>query len=272
MHNYIEGLASQRLLEMAILSLWKPDSDKTSDMVGAQGIMRLATQLKLKEYKKVRRGNRMENSDEEESSGNNDFKSSSESDDDMAYKKKSHDYEDDIVYEEVKELRGMLKDLLKSQKAVSTNTGALMTNPNGDIVSLDTYAVNRTYRNYPQPEQQRHSQTCQLPNAELDCRTVQGPLPTVTTLFTFDGVWIWEVPEAEVNDEVLMRFIKNVANNENEDSNSDSFEMEVPIMAGELAYHFSKLPSGFDGENGPATQRPRISGIEEELSEASAVK
>ncbi|KAG0133621.1 hypothetical protein HOY82DRAFT_639911, partial [Tuber indicum] len=82
---YIDGLASRRLREMAIISLQRQDSNETPYKV-VKGVMRLARQLKMKGYKKCRNGDSTESSDEGESSSCDDSGSSSDSDDDKAYK------------------------------------------------------------------------------------------------------------------------------------------------------------------------------------------
>ncbi|RPA88336.1 hypothetical protein L873DRAFT_79885, partial [Choiromyces venosus 120613-1] len=173
---YIEGLGSQRLREMAIMSFQKPDSDETPSKV-VKGVMRLAMQLKMKGYKRNGGGDGTESSDEEESSDDNDSDSSSDSDDDKAHrhsrksgrrskrsekrserkyadkaKKKGRSREDDSIHDEVKELRGMLQELMKSQKSSSSSTGVVTARSEEDIIPLDSYAVNRTYGGYPQQE------------------------------------------------------------------------------------------------------------------------
>ncbi|RPA90538.1 hypothetical protein L873DRAFT_433031 [Choiromyces venosus 120613-1] len=179
---YIEGLASQRLREMAIMSFRKPDSNETPYKV-VKGVMRLATQLKMKGYRKLGSSDVTESSDEEESSGDDDSDSSSDSEDNKAYKyskksarrskksekrsgkryqdkskKKSRGREGDSIRDEVKELRGMLKDLMESRKDSSTNTGTSVTHPDADVIPLDSYAVNRTYGNYPPQDRYGYEQ------------------------------------------------------------------------------------------------------------------
>jgi len=176
---YIDGLASQRLREMAILSFQKPDSAEAPNKV-VKGVMRLPTQLKMKGYKKTGGRADTESSDEEESSGDDDSDSSSDSDDDRGYRhlkkfkkakksdkrsgrkngksKKSRHGEDESMREEMKQLRGMMQDLMRSLKAPSPNTELITSRPEPDVIPLDSYAVNRTYGGYPQQERYDYTQ------------------------------------------------------------------------------------------------------------------
>ena len=177
---YINGLASQRLREMAILSFQKPDSAETPDKV-VKGVMRLATQLKMKGYKKTGGRGDTESSDEEESSGDDDSDSSSDSDNDRSYrhskkpkkakksdkrsgrkndksKKKSRHSENESIRDEMKELCGMLQDFMKSKKASSLSPEMVTKCPDLDIIPLGSYAVNRNYRNYLQQARYDYAQ------------------------------------------------------------------------------------------------------------------
>ncbi|RPA89718.1 hypothetical protein L873DRAFT_593512 [Choiromyces venosus 120613-1] len=92
-----------------------------------------------------------------------------------------------------------------------------------------------------------------------------------TTSSAFDGVKVREVSVAEVDEKVLMRFIEKVPDGKDDEDDSDLSEVEVPVMAGERAPHFSELPPEFDGEAGPASERQRTDDVEEVISEARAV-
>ncbi|KAG0138078.1 hypothetical protein HOY82DRAFT_596727 [Tuber indicum] len=180
---------------MAIITFQKPDSDETPYKV-VKGVMRLGRQLKMKGYRKCVSGDVTESSDEEESSDDDDSESSSDSNDERAYryskksgrkskkfekpserkytdksKKKSPSREDDSIRTEMKELRGMLQDLVKSQK-VSPSTEVITTRRDEDVIRLDSYAVNRTYGGYPQRERYGYAQFNQGQQAE---RTPQYP-------------------------------------------------------------------------------------------------
>jgi len=418
---YIEGLSSQRLREMAFMNFQKPDSKETPYKV-VRGVMRLAAQWKMKGYRKE--DDDLKSSDEDEDSGDDDTDSYWDSDDERGCgqskkserrsrkgKKRSEKrrqsktgkrngrHEEDSVREEMRELRGMFRDLVKSQQAAPSNSGTLLSRPDAEIIPLDSYAVNRTYGNYapaPPPLTQprdrfeyersnhtfpahrrpdfpnRRSQMRHLihpvtdrgtsrvffatggnqesgragpatyeslqtsyqtprvtdpsmqpivgPNGMLyypsrnslvcyhcgeeghmrpHCRrlTTYGPplslpgaqepvrsdpprsstviLPppppppaardseravsvveVVGASSAFDGVKVREVSTAEVDEKLLMKFVKKVSEDEEEEGESDS-DLGAPVMAGERARRFSELPEEFDGEAGPASQRPR---------------
>jgi len=144
--------------------------------------MRLATQLKMRGYKKGRSGEETESSDDEESSSENEPYISYDSDNDMAYRhlkksvrrsKKSHrrsekrqdelknrtkHREDAAIRDEIKEMRGMLQDLIKSQKTSSLNIKMTAAPSDQDIIHLDSYAVNRTYGSYPHHKRYEYAQ------------------------------------------------------------------------------------------------------------------
>ncbi|RPA91059.1 hypothetical protein L873DRAFT_1820083 [Choiromyces venosus 120613-1] len=209
---YVEGLASQRLREMAIMSFRKPDSNETPYQV-VKGVMRLATQLKMKGYRKARSRDVTESSDEEESSGDDDSDSSSDSEDNKAYKyskksarrskktekrsgkryqdkskKKSRGREGDSIRDEVQELCGMLKDLMESRKDSSTDTGTSVTHPDADVILLDSYAFNQDYPTNQRPEfPNKHNQTRQLASADSERSPQERGRMGLATFDTFQN-------------------------------------------------------------------------------------
>jgi len=192
---YLDGLASQHLRELAILSFLKPDSEETPYQV-VKGVMRLAKQFRVKGYRKagVRNGDNDASDDDDEddyeltSFYDSSSDSESEADDypisgrrkekenrsaksrrtrkrqergSQSRERKGHKGHDsgESVKGEVQELREMMRDLMKIQKAVAASGTRGSTNrQKDDIVPLDTYAVTSGYERYPQSAKQTYEQ------------------------------------------------------------------------------------------------------------------
>ncbi|RPA94224.1 hypothetical protein L873DRAFT_1466926 [Choiromyces venosus 120613-1] len=184
---YLDGLIGQRLRELATLSLRRRDSHETPFQV-VKGVMRLATQLKIKGYR--RHGSKhsddededeVDDDDDDDSDNTGTSGSDSESDDDSCYghgrkkkqtrevakvkkagrkkgkrskskgrrNRKGHS-DETTVRGEVSELREMMRDLMQMQKATITPTsGAVAKRTEEDVIPLDTYAVGESYARYP---------------------------------------------------------------------------------------------------------------------------
>ena len=191
---YLDGLASQRLRELAILSFLKPDSGETPYQV-VKGTMRLAKQLRGKGYRKA--GGR--NSDDGTSDDDDDdyeltrfYDSSSDSEPEadgypMSCRRKrrkkgsakprrtrkrqergsqsrerkgykGHD-SGESVKEEVQELREMMCDLMKIQMGVAApGTRGTTHRQEEDIIPHNTYAVPTGYERYLQSAKQAYEQ------------------------------------------------------------------------------------------------------------------
>ncbi|KAG0128250.1 hypothetical protein HOY82DRAFT_612196 [Tuber indicum] len=177
---YIDGLTSQRLREMAVMSFLKPDSKETPHQV-VKGVMRFATQLKLKGYQKAGRYEMVDQSDndtEGESSSDEEVDSDGESDIERTYKfskkfarkskstsrhldrkskhrskKKNLAAESDFIRNEFKELKDMMRDLLKEQKP-TVELGTVSTRHEPEVIPLDSYTVGPGYGGVSQQHQQ----------------------------------------------------------------------------------------------------------------------
>jgi hypothetical protein len=177
---YIEGLASQRLRDMAIMSFQGSSSDETPSKV-VKGVMRLAVKLKLRGYRKYRYGDPDDSDEEEETDEGDDYDDNDDDSydsDDNAHRcskrssrrsskstrhsekksKNKDDKEENSIRGEMKELRGMFLDLMKSQSGASSSTALVPARPEADIIPLDTYAVGRPYGNYPPPTRYAYEQ------------------------------------------------------------------------------------------------------------------
>jgi len=166
---------------MAILSFQKPESNEIPSKV-VKGVMRLAKQLKMKGYKNGGSSSDTDSSDDEGSSDEDGDGSTSDSEDDRTYrhsrkstkkakksykhsgrknddtKKRNHQVEDESMRDEMKQLRVMIQDLMKSQKAPSASMELINARPDRNIIPLDSYVLNRTYRGYPQQERYEYIQ------------------------------------------------------------------------------------------------------------------
>jgi len=109
-----------------------------------------------------------------------------------------------------------------------------------------------------------------LPPASKADQTV-NVIEIATTSSAFDGVKVRDVTAAEV-EEQLMKFVTEVKESEDDESDSGFSDIDAPVMAGERARRFSDLPPEFDGEAGPASQRQRTGHMEEVVSDARPVK
>ncbi|KAG0134930.1 hypothetical protein HOY82DRAFT_601806 [Tuber indicum] len=177
---YIDGLESQRLREMAILSFLKPDSCESPNQV-EKGVTRFATQLQIKGYKEHDSDHDDdEESNAEESSGLDNSASDSESDAEVYYghsrkarksklkmrsekperqkrkskhkKKQRGSSEKDVIRGEVQELREMMRDLMKLQKAaVAPAVGKKAEPEEADLIPLDNYAMTRNPERLKEP-------------------------------------------------------------------------------------------------------------------------
>ena len=100
-----------------------------------------------------------------------------------------------------------------------------------------------------------------------------------------DGVKVREVTAAEVRPTDLEEFVKRVteldigdhleSGTDGYSSNEEDDVAAVPVMAGERARRFSDLPREFEGEAGPASQRPSTTyggGDEDEVEEVAPGK
>jgi len=192
---YLDGLASQRLRELTILSFLKPDSGETPYQV-VKGVMLLAKQLRVKGYRKA--GGRNGDNDTSDDDDDDDYEltsfydSSSDSEPEadgyrmsgrrkekenrsaksrrtrkrqergsQSRERKGHKGHDsgESVKGEVQELREMMRDLMKIQKAVAApGTRGSTNRQEDDIISLDTYAVTSGYERYPQSTKQAYEQ------------------------------------------------------------------------------------------------------------------
>jgi len=212
---YIDGLTSRRLREVVILKFCASDSTFTP-VRAVKDMMRYGRRIKERGYKRQDDSDDDEDdeddsSDEEES---NDSDSDSDSDDGYVRrkkkkkrmkrkkaekakkkgrkmsrgegKKKKDDDDDDSVIGEMKELREMIRDLVKAQKeAVTPSTAIVATRPENDIIPLDTYNVSDNYGRYPpppQPDYYQHGRDASLPTP----RRPQYPERRSETLPTAD--------------------------------------------------------------------------------------
>jgi len=166
---------------MAILSFQKPESNEIPSKV-VKGVMRLAKQLKMKGYKNGGSSSDTDSSDDEGSNDEDGYGSTSDSEDDRTYrhsrkstkkakksykhsgrkndntKKRHHQVEDESIRDEMKQLRVMIQDLMKSQNAPSASMELINARPDPNIIPLDSYALNRTYGGYPQQERYEYAQ------------------------------------------------------------------------------------------------------------------
>lgn len=177
---YVDGLASRRLREMAILNSLRADYRESPQQV-VKGVMRFATRLKIKGYKKYisRDSDDDDDNDDDESSDTDDSSSDSGSDSDSYYRrskkgkkprksdksrkreKRSKSKErksrkgqgnESSVRRELEELREMIQDFIKIQKAAITpNTGGVAIRLGNDMNPQDPYIVADGYERYPQP-------------------------------------------------------------------------------------------------------------------------
>ncbi|KAG0135514.1 hypothetical protein HOY82DRAFT_536688 [Tuber indicum] len=177
---YIDGLTSQRLRQMAVMSFLKPDSKETPHQV-VRGVMRFATQLKLRGYQKAggcQMADQSDNDTEGESSSDEDIDSDGDSDVERTYKfskkfarkskstsrhldwkskhrskKKNLAAESDLIRNEFKELKDMMRDLLKEQKP-TVELGTVSTRREPEVIPLDSYTVGPGYGGVSQQHQQ----------------------------------------------------------------------------------------------------------------------
>ncbi|RPA91947.1 hypothetical protein L873DRAFT_1848045 [Choiromyces venosus 120613-1] len=149
---YINGLESQRLWEMAILSFLRADSYENPHQV-VKGVMQLATQLRIKSYKWY--GSDDDDDDDmtpcEESSEVDESDDNSESDAEVYY---SHSRRSKEAKSEKKSGK---KGLQKA--ATAMNLSAVTPQVEEDVIPLNSYPLRDGYRRYP--ETSRHQ--CPLP-------------------------------------------------------------------------------------------------------------
>jgi len=182
--NYLDGLSSARLRELAISTFRRRDSSE-SPMEVVKGVMRLATQLKVRGYRK--QGSRRYDDDEEEEDDDDDdsdeVPSSDEDDDDddddyyghsrkarrkvkgakgrgvskrkgkratsKERKTRKSSGEEAASKGELAELREMMHDLMQMQKATTTGKKEEAGRSGEDVIPLDTFAVGGGYGRYP---------------------------------------------------------------------------------------------------------------------------
>ena len=182
--NYLDGLSSAGLRELAISTFRRRDSSE-SPMEVVKGVMRLATQLKVRGYRK--QGSRRYDDDEEEEDDDDDdsdeVPSSDEDDDDddddyyghsrkarrkgkgakgrgvskrkgkratsKERKTRKSSGEEAASKGELAELREMMHDLMQMQKATTTGKKEEAGRSGEDVIPLDTFAVGGGYGRYP---------------------------------------------------------------------------------------------------------------------------
>jgi len=183
--NYLDGLSSARLRELAISTFRRRDSSE-SPMEVVKGVMRLATQLKVRGYRK--QGSRCYDDDEEEEDDDYDY----DSDEVPSSDEEDHDDDDDYYGHsrkarrkgkgakgrgaskrkgkratskerktrkssgeeaaskgELAELGEKMHDLMQIQKATATGKKEGGGRSEEDVVPLDTFAVGGGYGRYP---------------------------------------------------------------------------------------------------------------------------
>ncbi|KAG0135427.1 hypothetical protein HOY82DRAFT_536723 [Tuber indicum] len=259
---YIDGLASRRLQEMAILSFLKPDSHESPTQV-VKGVIRLATQLRLKGYKKAAEecesnGEDSMVSDEDES------ETESDSDDDRVYKyvkksarkseksgkrsgkkaseksrKKSRGGENDRILHEFRELKDLVKDLVKVQKAPQLDVGGTVaTRQERDVIPLDTYEVDRGYGqqarySYAQPSQSnpvnRYPEFSNRRSLPRQLTNPGPPYPTERPTFT-GGVQYERGPTTQPGPSFALRYPPGRENNQQVYQQSSPYLGNLPAV------------------------------------------
>jgi len=141
---------------------------------------------------------------------------------------------------------------------------------------LESYDPPSTYPENRQTRQRRPSHL--IPPLPLPPPQPRSSTPGVSaieivpTSSAFDGVKVREVSATERDEKTLMRFIQKVVDDEDYDEEDGLSEIDAPVMAGERARRFSELPPEFDGEAGPASQRPRNDDVEEMIPQGRTIK
>jgi len=140
---------------------------------------------------------------------------------------------------------------------------------------LESYDPPSTYPENRQTRQTRPSDLIPPPPPPPQPRSSTpgvSALEIVPTSSAFDGVKVREVSATERDEKTLMRFILKVEDDEDYDEEDGLSEIDAPVMAGERARRFSELPPEFDGEAGPASQRPRTDDLEEMIPQGLTIK